>query len=562
MRTQFFNRAWLVLLVFVGFSIQRTLAQDPFPSMSLRMACSNGVNTVYWTDSLMYGSVFLQMSPSLSPAATWTNLATDDPVLSFDSNLTFGGHAALVTNYVGYETALSLPPIGQQQFFRLSAMNSIPASSFAIFYFGTLEFSDCAPMVINGRVHAIGPIDVGTIASSSLRFNASVTTSSTISAPDLNGATTGDWDPSIPSTWNTTFNGNPGSITNYINYHFGYGFPVANPFNAHSLIDFPTITQTGPYYANIWTNAQMLYNQAQMVLVVTNSPFGTNPAVWLTLQSSYAGMVPGADVIPMVLYYTNTTPGFLSTNLPFLSLTNWTYDHRESKTNLFTQIDVGLFSTWVSTNPIVQGKLPAAAGLYPTILYVADRRNHGSYKLPSVRLVNGAQLPANNGLGFSVATPNPLYVQGNYNIQNTNGSATGTNNAYEVPAALFSDALTILSPNWTDQKGYAAYSSASSTFYATTTTINAAIVTGTMPSTGGTTTTYSGGVHNLPRLLENWTGFNLYLNTSIIRLWTSQMATNQWQYQGTYYNPPNRYFMFDQNFLNPAKVPPGIPLLY
>jgi hypothetical protein len=81
-----------------------------------------------------------------------------------------------------------------------------------------------------------------------------------------------------------------------------------------------------------------------------------------------------------------------------------------------------------------------------------------------------------------------------------------------------------------------------------------------MPSTGTSTSTFSGGVHNLPRLLEDWTGVTLYLNTSIIRLWTSQMATNQWKYQGTYYNPPNRWFMFDQNFLNPAKIPPGIPV--
>ncbi len=34
-----------------------------------------------------------------------------------------------------------------------------------------------------------------------------------------------------------------------------------------------------------------------------------------------------------------------------------------------------------------------------------------------------------------------------------------SNNAYEVPAALMSDALTILSANWKDSQGYATYSS-------------------------------------------------------------------------------------------------------
>jgi hypothetical protein len=190
---------------------------------------------------------------------------------------------------------------------------------------------------------------------------------------------------------------------------------------------------------------------------------------------------------------------------------------------------------------------------------VADRRNATATQLPSVCLMNGAQLPANNGYGFSVVTPNPLYVKGNYNTQtDATHSSLGTNNIYEVPAALMSDALTILSPNWTNSDGYLPYSSS---INASTMTINAAIVTGTVPSkdTSSSTTTFSGGVHNLPRMLEYWTGINLYLNTSIIRLWNSQMATNQWKYQGTYYNPPKRYFSFDHNFLDPAKVPPGIP---
>jgi hypothetical protein len=240
-----------------------------------------------------------------------------------------------------------------------------------------------------------------------------------------------------------------------------------------------------------------------------------------------------------------------------------TYDDRESKTNLFTQIDVGSLNTWInsaSNSPLT------SKSVYPTILYVADRRNVTSKQLPSVRLMNAAQLPANNGYGFSVATPNPLYVQGNYNTKTSTGSSTGTNNLYEVPAALMSDALTILSSGWADNDGFAAYGDNDSRFNAADTTINAAIVTGTVPSTDATTNGFSGGVHNLPRLLENWqqtgansTGNNLFLNTSIIRLWNSQMATNQWESPGIYYRPPTRYFSFDHNFLDPAKVPPGIP---
>ena len=438
----------------------------------------------------------------------------------------------------------------------------VPLNTWAIFYNGVLEFSYCAPMVVNGRVQANGPIYVGTSGSTvngltGLTFNGGVTSTTNIDAPNLDGSTTSTWDPATPSNWHTTFNA--GSVEN------GPSVTTSmNMTNSHVLIDFPNSDQTGPTYANNMTNSQMLYNEAQMVIVVTNAPTGStnNPTVLLTLQSTYNGQVPGADPAAVTYIYTNQSPASLSTNLPFLSLTNMTYDDRESKTNLFTQINVSNLSVWITaTNSPVQGKLSAASGIYPTILFVADRRNHTATQLPSVRLMNAAQLPANNNYGFSVATPNPLYVQGDYNTKTSAGSSTGTNNAYEVPAALLSDSLTILSPNWNDSDGYASYSSGSSTFDAATMTINAAIVTGTVPSTdtSSSTTTFSGGVHNLPRMLEDWTGVNLYLNTSIIRLWSSTMATNQWKYQGTYYNPPNRYFSFDNNFLNPAKVPPGIP---
>jgi hypothetical protein len=301
---------------------------------------------------------------------------------------------------------------------------------------------------------------------------------------------------------------------------------------------------------------------------------GTNPTVQLILQAPVNGAVPGADPSPATLLYTNASVSSLSTNLPFLSLTNFTLDQREQDTNIFTQIDVGKFASWIQTNSAVQGKLPSSSGYYPTILYVADRRTRDNTHLPAVRLANGAQLPANNGIGFSVATPNPLYVMGNYNVQTASSAANasaGTNDTtYTVPAALFSDALTVLSANWSDSTSLnTLYPNSPSSFnVAADNTINAAIVTGTVPSSGTTASTFSGGVHNLPRLLENWAGRKLFLNTSILRLYDSTMATNTFRNPNgfsptpvnPYYNPPTRQFSFDPNFLNPNKVPPGIPL--
>lgn len=556
-------RALLIsFLVGIPFSHSAT-AQTNNPTLSI--STSNGISTVYWPLTSYFD--ILQTATTLSPSATWTNLATGEQILSLKTfpPLTIGGYATYASNIVGDKITFSLSSPDTQRFFRLRTPLLIPACCFAIFYDGLLEFSQSPPLIINGRVHANGGIFVGTSSTTNLIFNAAVTTTSQVTAPYMDGLTSG-WIPGIPSTWNTTFDGNPGFITNvssvtiwqYVtNYHFLIDVPPAG--------EDPTSS----------TGQVRYYNQAQMVLIVTNAVSGgLNPTVKLKLQNSVNGQVPGYDPSPVILYYTNASPSLLSSNLPFLSLTNTAYDQREYATNIFAQIDVDKFAHWIQTNAAVQGKLPSSAGVYPTILYVADLRSNTSHQLSSVRLVNGAQLPANNGLGLTLATMNPLYVQGHYNVQTASSAANasaGTNNtAYTVPSALISDALTVLSSHWSDAVSFTStYSQGNANYTATdNNTINAAIITGTMPSTGTNGSTFSGGFHNLPRLLENWSSKNLWLNTSIIRLWNSQMATNQFRNPAgfsplpvnPYYNPPTRHFNFDTNFLNDSKTPPGAPM--
>jgi hypothetical protein len=94
---------------------------------------------------------------------------------------------------------------------------------------------------------------------------------------------------------------------------------------------------------------------------------------------------------------------------------------------------------------------------------------------------------------------------------------------------------------------------------ANATTINAALITGNVPSTGSAANQFSGGVHNLPRLLEVWTGQTLWMNTSMICLYSSAQATHQFIAPGTYYEPPNREFLFNLNYNTPSGLPPGTP---
>jgi hypothetical protein len=159
-----------------------------------------------------------------------------------------------------------------------------------------------------------------------------------------------------------------------------------------------------------------------------------------------------------------------------------------------------------------------------------------------------------------LATPNPLYVWGHYNI-GPGGSITAgnTDTSKTFPASLVSDALTVLSVNWQDGNSGGSLGSRG----ANDTTVNAAILTGIVYSTDSSSNHFSGGVMNLPRLLEDWqTGSHtLTLNTSIVNLYNSVQATNWFQNPGIYYYAPTRKFSFDNNFTNYVKMPPGTPFL-
>jgi hypothetical protein len=408
----------------------------------------------------------------------------------------------------------------------------VPITQYAIFYNGLLEFSTCATMTVNGRVHANGSIYTGT--SASLTFNSTVTTTGTISSPKWN-----DQGPNWADKG--TYNGSPASRTNVPTVALSIGGT-----NVHAAIELPP-TGESPTSA---TGQSRYYNQAQTVLLVSNT------AVTMQIQASINYQVPGADPSPVLLTSTNT-PSALATNFPFLTTTNIFTDGRENKKILTTQIDVGKYSQWIKTNSSILSKSPAGSGTYPTILYVADNRTTNSSQITGVRLTNGIAPPANGGLGWSVATPDPLYVLGNYNCTNSS-YLYSTNTTSSVPCAFMSDALTILSGSWQDSQSSSSYTARP----ASDTTVNAAILTGIVPSTGSTASQFSGGVHNLPRLLEDWNSPStktLWLNTAIINLFNSKIATHQFVNPGTYYDPPTRKFSYDLNFRDPAKQPPGIP---
>src|SRR5690606_17533883 len=175
---------------------------------------------------------------------------------------------------------------------------------------------------------------------------------------------------------------------------------------------------------------QRYYNKAELVIVVTDA--GVN-AFAKAPFSTTTYSIPAAQL-----------NGLITTNDSFT-------DQREGKTVKVTELDVGEIEDWSTSNPSAINAI--AANKPVNHIYIADNRSVQSSQSTAVRLKNGRVLPDR---GLTVATPNPLYVQGHYN-QPTSSHLGTTHTSNTKPASLASDALTVLSPSWQDSKSSSSY---------------------------------------------------------------------------------------------------------
>jgi hypothetical protein len=184
--------------------------------------------------------------------------------------------------------------------------------------------------------------------------------------------------------------------------------------------------------------------------------------------------------------------------------------------------------------------------------------------------VAGSYLPVradNNQGGFTVASENPVYVQGNYNSSAADPLWTGgSNTTPHAAAAIIADTVTLLSNNWTDANSLNNPTNtggrvAANSYY------RMAVAGGKnipfpIPTWGGVSQDFGtdGGLHNFLRYLENWGGKTLYYNGSLVSMYYSEYNTGTFKCCATVYSPPTRSYAFDTLFLNPANLPPGTPM--
>jgi len=192
---------------------------------------------------------------------------------------------------------------------------------------------------------------------------------------------------------------------------------------------------------------------------------------------------------------------------------------------------------------------------------------------PTPTIVNGVTYHG----GFTVASENPVYIQGSYNSNAgenfwPHGVVTGVADASGHSAAsVIADAVTILSDNWTDlnsmigdvTQGSGGNRQAVTTYY------RVAVAAGKnmafpFPSWENSTDYgfgTDGGIHNFLRFLEDWSGQTLNYGGSLVSLYYATYNTGLFKCcKYSVYTPPTRNYIFDTDFTSPAGLPPGTPM--
>jgi hypothetical protein len=195
--------------------------------------------------------------------------------------------------------------------------------------------------------------------------------------------------------------------------------------------------------------------------------------------------------------------------------------------------------------------------------------------------------PAINGVGFTVASEEPVYIYGDYNT-GTSDPFWPSENVINTPhsaAAIIADAVTLLSNppfqnekpavnplvGWVDQESFL-YPAASGNRSGNTSYYRMAIAAGKsipFPEPGWASAAAlqdfgtDGGMHNFMRYLENRgaNGATVNYAGSMISMYYSQYATGIFKCCTAVYGAPaNRNYFFDTQFLNPNLLPPGTPM--
>ena len=381
----------------------------------------------------------------------------------------------------------------------------IPIFQFAVFYENDLEIFPGPDMTLSGRVHTNK--DMYLSAGSDLYIDSYLTAGGNIHHGV--GSTTNNndiWIKDDNDVYQTMRNSDgtflDSNDDDWVIESFNrWGGRVEDGNHGITELEMETVTNENPTNLidrdNNGSNPASYENKAGLKFIDEQAYYLQPDNTWINVTATF---ITNGIVAPIVFY-----------------------DAREGQNVLSLDLDINLLNA--------SGYFPGNGIIYSSIPY-------NSSNVSAIRLKNGQQL---NG-PLTVATDNPMYTLGDFNT------------VTKQPAALMSDALTILSNGWDDASSTLDLGSRT----ATTTQVNASIMTGnTLSHADGYS--YSGGLENLPRFLENWSGVTFTWKGSAVDLWYSRQSNSPWG--GSYYSPPNRDWAFDPDLRDPNNLPPGTPVV-
>lgn len=471
-------------------------------------------------------------------------------------------------------------------------MRDASLTNFAILYNPLLEIAPGASMDIHGPVHSNRDVYVQT--SSTLTFHGILSTAGKIFHGRAPGANAGvangavnfldgtsspvnmkqgsDWIDSSISDWDeqsdALWDGNVLTGTQGITSSMPAAIPQyvpddpSTPANeldnsAHMLVENAVRTDDSGNFPGDEIEGEKFVSRASLVFTVSASgsirvyKYSLNPSGAYVRRTS-----TGTERVDRVELQVPT------------NLTTWNdnkfYDYRRAKWIDSVDLDVGKLKTLIEDSSNAGQWTNGSTTFNPATEWngVVFFENNDTAD-GALRLVNGSDIPTlptaanSQASGFTVATNAPAYVLGNYNADGTIPSSSGGIRDYESgepPAAIAADAVTILSNAWDDANSN---NSSTSARTASTTEVSAAMLTGIVPSNKGNNGTYSGGVENLPRFLESWSGKTFGYRGSMIVLYESEIAIEPWG-SSNVYSPPNRVWGFNKLF-EQGIAPPGMP---
>jgi hypothetical protein len=486
---------------------------------------------------------------SLTPVDAFHSAVANPPPVVLSPLSGRPGWVARTSNYLG-RVAVEAPGRGNPSasVTRLFQKADAPIFQAAIFYEMNLEIHPGPDMYVNGLVHSNANLYASPGGSNNLTFERPVS----YSGDYLAGFAPGD--PGRPSQPVAPGYGANATLSK-VSRMDPLGNEAANVFNTtdanpnndgfRELIERPSAAAPDPAELS----AIRFYNQAGLKILVDTALPANSPDRVKVFNREGARITQTSVV--------NAAKAALSAGETF-------QDNRETASMLVTTVDLSKLDAIVTA---MGSASKPTDRTYNNVVYIADVSANPRGEVPAggkkkaIRLRNGAVLSGD----LSIASENPVYIQGDFNTGGppssvpsnaTNGSSPLS--AFATPqapgytrksCAVFGDAVTVLSNNWSDS---------ASTRTASNTTVNTAIFGGIIPTdyqvTPSVRSGYSGGAENFPRFLENWSGKNLCYYGSMVSMFVSQQANGIWG-KSNVYSPPNRRWFFDSNFI--SRPPPG-----